>query len=291
MPAASIPSFYLYGEPHRAVQDGFIHVEQLADRSRASGWTIRPHAHADLAQIFLVVSGGGLMHADDREIVCRAPTVLAIPAGVVHGFSWRSDSSGAVVTLAQAYLAEVAGRFPDLAAVFAGLRALSPTHQQVSDLLLNATALQRELGWAALGHHAAVEAQLLGLLVGVLRQLGPIETKPRTTSRQQASLVARYRERIGERFRLRETVSRHAAALGSSETSLRSACARIAGRSPAAMLDERAMLEARRALRYTTLSVAEIGYAVGFADPAYFSRFFTRHAGCSPRAYRRGAGA
>jgi len=43
-------------------------------------------------------------------------------------------------------------------------------------------------------------------------------------------------------------------------------------------------------LRYTNLSVAEIGYAIGFSDPAYFSRFFTRHAGCSPRAYRRDIG-
>ena len=47
------------------------------------------------------------------------------------------------------------------------------------------------------------------------------------------------------------------------------------------------MLEARRALLYSNLSVAEIGYAVGFADPAYFTRFFTRHEGQSPLRYRQ----
>jgi AraC family transcriptional activator of pobA len=35
------------------------------------------------------------------------------------------------------------------------------------------------------------------------------------------------------------------------------------------------------------LSVAEVGYLIGFSDPAYFTRFFTRHAGVSPRAYRQ----
>lgn len=287
---AAIPTFYLYGEPHRAVQDGFIHVEQLDDRSRASDWKIKPHAHADLAQLFVVGAGGGTMQADERALSFRAPAVLVVPAGVVHGFSWRNESSGAVVTLSQSYLSQVAERFTDIAAIFVEPRALALEQAAVETMLESAAALQQELGWGAAGHHAAVEAQMLGLLVSVLRQFGSMHASPHATPGQQAALVARYRERISARFRRREAVSRHAEALGTSETSLRAACARIARRSPAAILDERAMLEARRALRYTNLSVAEIGYAIGFGDPAYFSRFFTRHAGCSPRAYRRDTG-
>lgn len=32
--------------------------------------------------------------------------------------------------------------------------------------------------------------------------------------------------------------------------------------------------------------VQEIGYRLGFSDPAYFSRFFLTHAGLSPRQGR-----
>ncbi|MET0366097.1 MAG: helix-turn-helix domain-containing protein, partial [Sphingobium sp.] len=46
------------------------------------------------------------------------------------------------------------------------------------------------------------------------------------------------------------------------------------------------LLEARRSLLYSNLSVAEIAFSVGFADPAYFSRFFQRNMGVSPRQYR-----
>ena len=56
------------------------------------------------------------------------------------------------------------------------------------------------------------------------------------------------------------------------------------------MLDDRALPEARRLLLYSQLSVTEVAYAVGFEDAAYFSRFFTRHVGQPPRAYRAARG-
>lgn len=46
------------------------------------------------------------------------------------------------------------------------------------------------------------------------------------------------------------------------------------------------MAHARRLLDTTTLSVAEVGRAVGMDDPFYFSRRFRTTHGMSPRAYR-----
>jgi AraC family transcriptional activator of pobA len=46
------------------------------------------------------------------------------------------------------------------------------------------------------------------------------------------------------------------------------------------------MLEAKRLLRYTDLTVGEIAHRVGFADQLYFSRAFKRNAGRAPQAYR-----
>jgi AraC family transcriptional regulator, transcriptional activator of pobA len=35
------------------------------------------------------------------------------------------------------------------------------------------------------------------------------------------------------------------------------------------------------------MPVTQVAYYLGFEDPAYFSRFFTRRMGLSPRAFRR----
>ena len=52
------------------------------------------------------------------------------------------------------------------------------------------------------------------------------------------------------------------------------------------LIGARVMREARRHLVYTSLPVTTIAYALGFADPAHFSRVFSRTEGLSPRAFR-----
>ena len=52
------------------------------------------------------------------------------------------------------------------------------------------------------------------------------------------------------------------------------------------MIEERLLLEAKRMLLYSNMTVAEAAFYLGFNDPAYFSRFFAHATGSSPRAYR-----
>jgi AraC family transcriptional activator of pobA len=53
------------------------------------------------------------------------------------------------------------------------------------------------------------------------------------------------------------------------------------------LIGARVLAEARHLLGTTGLTVAEVGYALGFEDASHFGRFFRQHAGCSPRAYRQ----
>lgn len=47
------------------------------------------------------------------------------------------------------------------------------------------------------------------------------------------------------------------------------------------------MLEARRMLYYTELNVKQIARGLGYPDPAYFSRLFSKAAGLTPLAFRQ----
>ena len=283
--ASAVPNFYLYGEPQRNVAQGFVHVESLDDRSRPSEWTIRPHLHHDLNHIILIAEGGGSMLAEGEHVSFDAPCLLLIPSGVVHGFNWTQESRGWVTTIAGSYFHELLSRDAGLRTLFRTPCVVGLKKRESDRIEWHIGQLGRELNWSRPGSRAAVEASLLFLMVSALRSAELEEGRERPFDRT-AALVARLRQRIEDRFRLRESVAAHAQALGVSESGLRQACAQVAGMSPAAMLDERCLLEARRLLLYSQLSVAEIAHSLGFDDAAYFSRFFTRHAGKPPSRWR-----
>ena len=75
--------------------------------------------------------------------------------------------------------------------------------------------------------------------------------------------------------------------LGVTRAHLHEACVRAHGRAPQQLVHERLNVEARMRLRETALTIEQVAYSLGFRDPAYFSRFFTRRSGMSPGAYRK----
>lgn len=59
------------------------------------------------------------------------------------------------------------------------------------------------------------------------------------------------------------------------------------GKTVSALVDEHLQLEARRYLLATNNQVKEIADLLGFEDVSYFIRFFKRHTGQSPEAFRK----
>jgi AraC family transcriptional activator of pobA len=279
-----IPSFFLFGEPLRTVEGKFIHLESLDDRTRPNDWNIRAHAHADLNHVFHISSGGGVMHADDQAIAFAAPCLLMAPSGVVHGFAYEAETTGSVLTIADSYLRDLADREPDFTGLFVAARhlPLGPA----SSIAASLAGLSRELVWTAPGGGAAIEAHLLAILVEVLRLQLQIQAVSPAVQGAHAALVARFRELVEAHYREGLSTETYARRLGVTVPRLRGACLRGAGSSPLRLVQDRRMLEAKRALLYSNMTVAEVGYHLGFEDPAYFSRFFAKAEGLPPRRFR-----
>jgi AraC-like DNA-binding protein len=85
------------------------------------------------------------------------------------------------------------------------------------------------------------------------------------------------------------TMSMHARArqFGISVAELREAVRVATGLSPLEFILEVRLARARTLLAETRMDVQLVGAEIGFADPAYFSRFFARRVGVSPVAFRR----
>ena len=60
----------------------------------------------------------------------------------------------------------------------------------------------------------------------------------------------------------------------------------LAGQPALQIMHERQLLEAKRLLTYTGMTIYEISEMLGFSDPTNFTRLFRRRVGISPKAFR-----
>jgi AraC family transcriptional activator of pobA len=287
--SAPVPRFFLYGEPPRDADERFVHIETIADRSRLHDWEIRAHTHRDLHQLLVILGGGGSMRAENTSHAFAAPALLLVPAGVVHAFVFEKDTRGYVVTVAETALADLALREPAFRALFEGAVAvdLHNSALEAHELEEAVVRLQREFQWTAPAHAAATQARLMTLLVCAVRATHQLHGALRGTRGPRAALVARFRQAVEANLRAGWELSRYAKSLGVTPTRLRDACLEVTGRPPTHIVHERLILEAKRSLKYTNMTIAETAYDLGFSDPAYFSRFFSERVGVSPAEFRR----
>jgi AraC family transcriptional activator of pobA len=62
------------------------------------------------------------------------------------------------------------------------------------------------------------------------------------------------------------------------------------GRSCSDLINERIILEAKRYLLATSEQVNQVADHLGYEDVSYFIRFFKKHTGYSPEAFRQKSG-
>lgn len=91
---------------------------------------------------------------------------------------------------------------------------------------------------------------------------------------------------IADNLHTAVTVETLTAILGVSQAYLYRVFRTYSGRAPKQYIDLCRLAQARKLLADTRLTVQQVAEAVGFADASAFSKFFSHHAGLSPRQYR-----
>jgi AraC family transcriptional activator of pobA len=266
-----------------------LHIETIEARSARHHWKIEPHLHHALHQMVFVLKGRGVVLADGKRSQYRPPAMVLMPVGSVHGFEFEPGTKGHVISLSADMLSGLAQREPGVTALFSEPLTieLGTGDLNATDLTQSVRMLAREFARPAAGAELALHGWLEVLMGNLLRLTSTLPNSSDPVVGQRQKLMARFGELVETRFRENHSVADFAKALHVSESRLRSVCLASTGQPPIQVIHARIVLEAKRQLHYTNNPVSEIAFALGFEDPAYFTRFFTRLAGSSPRAFRR----
>ena len=273
-----IQSFSLFGESTHLPD--VLHCETIADRSVLHDWELAPHRHARLHQVLLIQTGGGVVTLDGQSFKLTAQSLVNVPPGHVHSFRFKKETQGWVTTFADELMDELLMRVghvnQDLSRASV-LKADKFISQNITQIWHEFSAQEKARALILRG----LSAVLLGW---VARQSANLE--PTASALPDSHFVQRFKELIEVHFTDHWQVNDYAKSLAISPTHLSRLTRAATGNSALRMIEARIMREARRNLAYTNLNISTIAYALGYSDPAYFSRVFTRDAGLSPKRFR-----
>jgi AraC family transcriptional activator of pobA len=134
----------------------------------------------------------------------------------------------------------------------------------------------------------ASEKVLVGLVSVVLSVMGRLGgSSGFDTASPTVALGMALRRAIDQHYKEDWPVRRYVELLATTPHLLDKSAREVFGKTVKEMVLERRLLEAKRLLKFTIRPVEDIGRAIGFDDPAYFSRFFRKRTGEAPAAWRR----
>ncbi|MBM9578554.1 helix-turn-helix domain-containing protein [Leptospira sp. 201903070] len=100
------------------------------------------------------------------------------------------------------------------------------------------------------------------------------------------STIISFQKLLEENFLKERNTSYYSRKIGISPNTLNRICHEELGRSAKSLIHERILLEIKRLLLHSNLNITQIAWELGFADNAYFSRYFKSQTGTSPEKFR-----
>ncbi len=281
--ASAVPVFKLYGETAAWPTPDLLHCESIAERSRLHDWEIKPHRHGDLVQLLYVRSGQAELQVEGQTSHVEQPALQVVPTLSVHGFRFSRDVQGQVLTLALPLAEQLGNAFDTRLLQRAACYSVGEAKDFLDRLF---DAIDEEYYAQAPGRELMLQSLLSQLLVWIGRRALQQEQAAASQPDRGREHLQGFTQLLETHFRQHLPIEHYASALGISAAHLNALCRRLAGQSALQMINQRLLLEAKRCLVYTAMTINQVSDSLGFSEPAYFSRFFKRGTGQSPKTFR-----
>lgn len=288
----SVPTYALYGEYLEETRADLLHFESLRDRSERYDWSIRPHQHDTMWQFFYLKTPNVMMELGGNMVSTESPVVVSIPPLFVHGFQFPPNVFGGVISV----------RTPEVGGVLTELGYMNVLDKRSlivrpDDVAFDSLVRSFENISDSFQHidelrNLSLRCDLHGLIFSLVRYaISSADQSMAIDNRMPASheddVMRRFCLLVEKHYNSSWPVSFYAQELGISTVKLNRRCRRILGSSPQKMITKRRILEAKRLLQFTQMTVNEVAYQLGIADTAYFCRLFKKQVAVTPSEYRK----
>ncbi len=270
-----------------------MRAERIESSLQPRSWSFNRQSEAASRQLLLLTDGSGEAEVEDVRFSLSAPGLLWLGDMKPGRLRAQAGATGYRLWATDAMVLAAIGDQPDsitlrhlvdrsFALTLAGHDAEATLLERCCNGMLN--ELRQPLEGSAL----LLSGLLRIMMVAMIRVTAGSDV-PLSATGEKPNLLRRFRQLVEMNFRSHWTVARYAEALGISTDRLHAICTTGIGKSPKALISERLALEAALRLERSSLTIQQVGHALGFNDPAHFSSFFRRMTGMAPGHYRKTA--
>lgn len=244
-----------------------------------------PHQHHFYT--FILVTGGEGSHAIDfHDYKLKSGRLFLIAPGQVHAWIELKKVKGFVVLFNDSFMALSKGR-----KMMSAWPLFRPNQEVYFDLDATEAAkwvdeflyIEEEEERADDYTRDAIFYAISSLLVRATRLNLKKQGKSKLAGQD---FLFVFQELIEENFLTLKTPKQYAEKMNVTANYLNALCKKKSGKSAGELIRQRVLLEAKRLLAHTKLTVSEISFKLGFEDNSYFGRFFKKYIGLTPETFR-----
>jgi AraC-like DNA-binding protein len=248
------------------------------------------HRH-NFHEIIFVLRGHGRHTIDGQAADLTPYSVSLIAKGQVHRVAAADELAIYLVRFTDDFLpADLVSPTWDYHAMLFNHVGLNQTLQleaaDAEDVIRCMDLIEHEYALALSFQRYTALRHLLAVLVIRLGRVVDAALCPSRSGRDALAVYQMFVPLLEQHFADRHDVQYYANALQLAPVRLSRQLQSILGKSTKQIIDERIVLEAKRLLQYTSQSVGEIAYALGYSDQFHLSKTFKRLVGVSPQEFR-----
>lgn len=157
--------------------------------------------------------------------------------------------------------------------------------KQIVDFNYFTQSLQNEIEQKAYNYRAQIFHLFQTLLLKVERLKQEQENDFVEKIDQHFILAMNFKRQVEANIQSFLSVEQYSQLLGVSSKKLTALSKQFLKDTPANIVHQRKILEAKRLLSNQKISIKEIAYSLGFDQPTYFTKYFKKHTGLTPKQF------